>query len=122
MSNRYQAPAEVRQIEKMFNEFTYLNGYESSRVFDDWLEYIICAWSFDGKPIEGWKYKEEGNKFFYDLLCEWVRVLDKQMQLHKWYDAFGDLYMACVASKSRKQINGQFFTPPAICDLMASIS
>lgn len=120
MSNGYDAPREVRELEKMLTEFTYHNGLDISQVFDHWLEYIIWGFSLDGKPIENWKYKGDENKFFYDLMCEWIKVMDKEVcDDTDWYDAFGDLYMACIASKSRAQVKGQFFTPTDLCDMIA---
>jgi len=122
MSKHYEAPVELRQLEKMLTDFTYHNGYEISNVFDNWLEFIIWSWSLDGKPIEGWRYKKEENKFFYDLLCEWIKVMEKQLVIKEWYDLFGTLYESIVASKSRRDSKGQFFTPPSLCDLMVQLN
>ncbi|MCB6585463.1 N-6 DNA methylase, partial [Streptococcus gordonii] len=43
--------------------------------------------------------------------------MQRELQSGGWFDAFGDLFMA-ISSKSGRQVNGQFFTPPDICDLM----
>lgn len=47
--------------------------------------------------------------------------MKRQVCLSGWYDAFGELYMSCIAGNARKQSNGQFFTPAHICDLMAEL-
>lgn len=118
MANGYEAPEELRIIEKMLTDFVYHNGFEMSQVFDNWLEYIIGFFSIEGKPIENWRYKPEHNKFFYELMAEWIKVMEKQTACNGWYDAFGTLYESLIASKSRRDGRGQFFTPPAVCDLM----
>ena len=122
MASSYEAPAEVRELEKRLNDFSYRKGYNIDQVFDDFLRYIIWAFSLDGKPIDNWKYKKEESLFFFDLLQEWIMVMDKQIALHEWYDAFGDLYMSCIASSGRQSGRAQFFTPSGICDLMVAIS
>lgn len=122
MASSYEAPAEVRELEKRLNDFSYRKGYNIDQVFDDFLRYIIWAFSLDGKPIDNWKYKKEEQLFFLELLQEWISVMDKQIALHEWYDAFGDLYMSCIASSGRQSGRAQFFTPPGICDLMVAIS
>lgn len=122
MASSYEAPAEVRELEKRLNDFSYRKGYNIDQVFDDFLRYIIWAFSLDGKPIDNWKYKKEDSLFFFELLQEWIKVMDKQISLHEWYDAFGDLYISCVASSGRQSGRGQFFTPPGICDLMVEIN
>lgn len=122
MSSNYEVPVEVRELEKKLNDFSYHKGYDISQVFDDFLRYIIWAFSLDGKPIENWKYPKEQNLFFYELLQEWVMIMQKQIKYNEWYDAFGELYMACIASPSRAKGTGQFFTPPEVCDLMTMIN
>ena len=42
-------------------------------------------------------------------------------QTARWYDAFGDLFMA-LTSQSGQQQKGQFFTPAHITDLMSKIT
>ena len=122
MSTNFEAPVEVRGIEKKIISFSYHNGYEVGQVFDDFLRYIIWAFSLDGKPIDNWRYKKEQGLQFYELLQEWIKVMNEQLGSKEWYDAFGDLYISCVASSGRKNSKGQFFTPPHICDLMQLIN
>lgn len=121
MSTNYEAPIEVRGLEKMLCDFSYRNGYETSKVFDDTLRYIMWGFSLDGKSIEDWQYKKEENHFFWEYLQEWARAMEKQLKLKEWYDPFGDLYMTCIAAKSHQSHSGQFFTPAPICDLMSML-
>lgn len=122
MSSNYDAPIEVRELEKMINNFTYNNGYDISQVFNDFLTYIIHYFTPNAKPLDSWKYNKEQTAVFWDMFCEWIKVMEKQLIHNEWYDAFGDLYMSCVANKMKQQGTGQFFTPAEICDLMAEIT
>lgn len=122
MSSNYEAPTEVRELEKMINDFTYWNGFDVNQVFNDFLTYIIHYFTPNAKPLESWKYKPEHTAVFWKMFQEWIRIMDKQIALHEWYDAFGDLYMSCVASKMKQQGTGQFFTPAGLCDVMADIT
>lgn len=121
MKNGYEAPEEIGTIEKMLSDFVYHNGYEMSQVFNNWLEYIIGFFSIEGKPIESWRYNQEQNKFFYELMAEWIQIMYKQIVCRGWYDAFVTLYEYLIASKSRRDVRGQFFTPSISCDFMDKI-
>lgn len=118
----YEAPIEVRELEKLINGLAYKCGSDSSQIFDDFLTYIIHGYSPLDGPLQSWKYKKEETAIFYDMYVEWVRIMDRESNIHGWYDAFGDLYMSCVAGKSRQRGTGQFFTPSHICDLMSALN
>lgn len=118
----YDAPVELRTLEKMLNNFTYNNGFDISRVFDDWLRFIVNNFNTNPKPDPSWTYTKEQNLVFHNMMCEWIQVMDKQTQNKEWYDAFGELYEACVAGKGRRSNSGQFFTPAHLCDLMTKVN
>lgn len=122
MPKNYEAPTEVRELEKLINSFTYQYGLDVSQVFNDFLTYIIHYFTPNAKPLESWKYKTEQTAVFWDMFREWIKVINKQISCNEWYDAFGDLYMTCVASKMKQQGTGQFFTPEGLCDMMAEIN
>lgn len=119
MAKNYECSVELRELEKLINNFTYRNGFEIRRVFDDFLTFIIHGCSPGAPPLETWKYKKEHNEVFYEMYCQWVHIMNEQLKKHEWYDAFGDLYMALVVSKSNNL--KQIFTPPHLCDLMARV-
>ncbi|MCP3929327.1 MAG: N-6 DNA methylase [Bacteroidetes bacterium] len=116
----YDVPKEIQDLAKTMNNFSYSNGLDISQVFDDFLVYIISFFTPVVKPIVEWKYSPEQNAVFHTMLIEWVKIMEKQIYLKQWYDAFGDLYMGLIAGSSRTSGRGQFFTPPEICDLMTS--
>lgn len=118
---KYEAPKEVRNLEKMIIDFSYQNGYDMIDVFNDLLRYIIHGFSPGAPPLHNWKYKRNQNVAFYQMLVEWIQIMNRQNQEDTdWYDPFGDLFMALSSNKSQ-QAQGQFFTPVHICDLMVQI-
>ncbi|UTB32740.1 MAG: SAM-dependent methyltransferase [Methanobacterium sp. ERen5] len=49
--------------------------------------------------------------------------MDKQLVNDTdWYDMFGIYYEAVIVSKMSRQSQGQFFTPPDVCNLMAEMT
>ena len=115
-------PTELKDFHRTFEKLSYM--YDKMDVFDTFLEWIM--WGFCADNSMNWdsgkKYKPEQQAMFLDLFKEWVKVIDKQVNADgKWYDLFGTYYEAYVASKSRRDCKGQFFTPPHVCDLMAQI-
>lgn len=121
MNKNYNAPLEVRPLEKLIRDFAYHNGYELHRVFNDFLSYIIHGYSPGAPPIENWNYKKEDNAVFFKMMQEWILIMQKQIARRGWYDAFGELYISLIVSKKRQQYSGQFFTPSWICELMREI-
>ena len=113
----YNTPQTIRPLEKMVCDFAYSNGYDPISVFNDFLRYVIHGFSPGAPPLMDWKYKRQQNRHFMEMLTRWIRLMQRELQSGGWFDAFGDLFMA-ISSKSGRQVNGQFFTPPDICDLM----
>lgn len=121
MSKGYEAPVEVRELEKLINDFTYRNGLDVRDVFRDLLRYIIHGFSLpDTPPLSDWRYSKEQCKAFYQMYVAWIQAMDKQIKIHGWYDAFGDLFMALISQHGQQQ-KGQFFTPAHITKLMSEI-
>lgn len=122
MAKRYEAPYEVRELEKLINNFTYTNGLEVTRVFQDFLRYIIHGFSLPGTPpLEDWRYTKEQNKAFVEMLSAWIGIMNTQIKRHGWYDSFGDLFMALTSQRGQQQ-KGQFFTPKDVCQLASEIT
>lgn len=109
---------------KQMSDFTYRNGFEISNVFNDFLSYIIWIHTLPeyGKKIEGWSYTPEQSKEFFTMYQTLILTLQEELKHKEWFDIFGTIYEDLIASKSRRSNNGQFFTPPSLCDLMVDIS
>lgn len=122
MSKGYNAPAEVLELEKLINDFSYHNGMDAKTVFQDMLRYIIHGFSLpDTPPLSDWKYTKEQTKSFHEMFSTWVQIMAQQIERHGWYDAFGDLFMALTSQRGQQQ-KGQFFTPAHVTELMAKIA
>lgn len=122
MAKGYEAPHEVRELEKLINNFTYTNGLEVTTVFRDFLRYIIHGFSVPGTPpLTDWRYTNEQNKVFAEMFSAWISIMDAQIKINGWYDAFGDLFMALTSQRGQQQ-KGQFFTPAHVCDLCQSLA
>ena len=122
MAKGYEAPVEVRELEKLINDFTYYYGLDVRDVFRDLLRYIIHGFSLpDTPPLTEWRYSKEQNKIFYEMYATWIRIMEEQINIDGWYDAFGDLFMALTSQRGQQQ-KGQFFTPEHIIKLMSKIT
>ena len=89
MAKGYNAPAEVRELEKQINDFTYRNGLDVKTVFQDLLRYIVHGFSLpDTPPLSDWRYNKEQTKVFYDMFATWIQIMSQQIKRHGWYDAF----------------------------------
>lgn len=115
-------PAEFKDFNAKFKALAY--GQDDSRVFDDMLAYIIDLFSFDNPWEPHGQYKDpEIRKRFFELFQEIVLLMNKKIRDDgDWYDPFGNLYEAQIASHARRANAGQFFTPEPIVDLMVSIN
>ena len=114
-------PTEIRSLERSIASLAYKCKAEVSTIFDDFLTYVIYGFSPGEKSLENWKYGKEETVMFYQMYAEWVQIMNVQVDALGWYDVLGELYMSCVAGNTRKRSNGQFFTPPHICDLMVEL-
>lgn len=114
----------MKEFLKQFSSFVSKYGLEVSKVFDDFLQYIIWAHTLPeyGKKIEGWGYTPSQSKEMYDMYCTLILAVKPEIDRHGWFDAFGFVYEDMIAGKFRRSNSGQFFTPPSICDLMTDIS
>ena len=114
----------MKEFLKQFTSFVSKYGLEVSKVFDDFLQYIIWTHTLPeyGKKIEGWSYTPSQSKEMYDMYCTLILNVKPEIDRHGWFDAFGFIYEDMIAGKFRRSNSGQFFTPPDICDLMTDIN
>ncbi len=109
---------------KELSKFASDRGLDISQVFDNFMKWILWAHTLPeyGKPLKDWPYPPEDGKVMYDIYRVLVLELQEHLKHVEWYDIFGYIYEECIASKNRRQNQGQFFTPASLCDLMAQIS
>ena len=112
----------MKNLVKLMTDFTYHNGLEVSRVFDDLLRYIIQGYTLPGHSgLKDWHYTKEQNAVFHEMYAQIVLIMQQEIKHKLWFDVFGNIYEELIASKSRRSNSGQFFTPESLCDLMADI-
>jgi len=96
-----------------------------SRIFDDFLQMSVCAFSHGRMEQEYMeivkRYKKEELNLFAQALGELLLdAEDVSCEAGTWGDVLGDYYMDNV-SRSQASNLGQFFTPTHICSLMARL-
>lgn len=112
----------MKNLVKLMTDFTYQNGLEVSRVFDDLLRYIIQGYTLTGHPgLRDWHYTKEQNAVFHEMYSQIVLIMQREIKHKLWFDVFGNIYEELIASKSRRSNSGQFFTPESLCDFMTEI-
>lgn len=113
----------IAPFQKALIDFCRKRGFEPSRVFDDFLRYVIHGYTRPSNVgLSGWKYAKEDNEEFFNLHNVFITNLRDKLKTNDWYDILGETYEDVIAGKGRKSNNGQFFTPPTICDLMTEIN
>lgn len=113
-------PHELRPLNKLFSEKDYKWDYADS--FRDWVDFLVESFM----PVrqgayEALKKKHGDLDWFVRMTHELIRLQQQQLQKEvDWYDALGALYEV-LASQGKRQILGQFFTPPEVCDMMTRL-
>ena len=112
---------DIKDIAKIFETLVY-RGYDSKRLFNDWLDLIIFAFQRDDEH-----YLEIVNRYNnthklgnrdIDLFVDMFTLLVIKMEEKQYYDFLGEMYESCVSFGE----HGQFFTPMCICEMMAQIT
>lgn len=87
--------------------------------FNGLLDYIIGYFDPTGAPVEGWPFRQEQNRQLHAMMFAYIQIMDEQLAGKRWFDAWGDLFMALYANGADKN---QFFTPPALVDMMTEMT
>lgn len=89
--------------------------------FSSLMDYSIGFFSVgEQRKAKGWKFSKEQNTVFYETFQALIMEYKEGIEKHEWCDPLGNLFMEF--SKGFASLKGQFFTPPAMCDMMASIT
>ncbi|MFL9844743.1 N-6 DNA methylase [Flavobacterium rhizosphaerae] len=123
MIKTQEAPKGLREFNKIFNSLTY--RHEVVTVFDDLLTIIICCLGrgtneplyFD--TIK--RYNPDELQQFAQLFAELCIYYEKEINASGWADPLGTYY-ELLAGKYKKSRLGQYFTPAAVCTLMAELT
>jgi type I restriction enzyme M protein len=121
MPNTTDVPHELRPLNTIFSENDYRWDFADS--FRDWVDFLTESFMPQREGVyERLKEKHKGLDWFVRMTQEWVMLQHRQVNGPvDWYDALGTYYEV-LSSGSKKQILGQFFTPPDICTLMTQLN
>lgn len=100
----------------------YLEGisriHGRAKVFDDFLQIIVCCLSMGRKEDLYFKTIKGYSKEELILFSEAFASLIVQMDNEPFTDPFGDYFEEFLSNSQ----NGQFFTPMGVCDLMTQLT
>ena len=113
--------AAIMPLHKILMKMCGQTGYTPDAVFEGLLDYIIGYLnpSLTPEPIDGWKFKPQDTETFHEMMQTVFRIYSEEIPRRRWYDPFGDLYMAIHAGGGGK---GQFFTPPSVAQCVADVN
>lgn len=117
--SKIHIPNKLREFHKVFDQFGSYK-HDVADLFDKFLEWMMWGFCADGsltwEPIG---YDDEERKLVFELFKAYVQTMDREVSDDSWFDLFGTYYEVYIASKSRRDSKGQFFTPPYLCDMMS---
>lgn len=109
----------VNMFSKEFEKLA--TTHDVSIVFNDFLDYSIDQFLINPnvKYFNHSRYSKEEYEIFYNLISIWITRTEKELETHKWFDYLGLIYEEIIQSKYKAGARGQFFTPSAVCDMLA---
>ena len=110
----------VKLIEKVVSE-KRIDRHQGLNAVLDFLIDIFDV-SHYLKP-DGWigavKRAEKEQPHLYKIMLIWMDKVATAMEGGSWLDFFGGIYEEMYQSKGKASTLGQFYTPPALCDILA---
>lgn len=115
----------MKIVSKILSDCARENGRDQAQVFTDFLDYLIGTFSVENivshkadifSVLE--EKRKEGSPFF-PAMGEWIVKTDERIKIEGCFDFFGSLYEEMFLVKSKASNMGQFFTPMALCRVMA---
>lgn len=91
--------------------------HDRSSVFNDYLTITVCCLSMKQKEDTYLSIIKNYTKEEVMAFAEAFATMIMWMEIHPLEDPLGDYFQANISQGH----NGQFFTPPSICDMMAKI-
>lgn len=105
-------------FEKIFDGLT--KQYDPNRIFDEFLDYCIDINLFT--TINQNLNFEGREKYYFEMFKEWINITNENLTGNGWYDYLGKFYENIVQTKYKAGVNGQFFTPADVCQLMVDVT
>lgn len=103
------------------------DGRPYEMALNDFCDYLLDLFSVeafknDFKGVLKWQQERfQAKPHFCFLALAWMDDVTKAMEQGKWLDVFGMLYEKMYLTAGKAARTGQFFTPPAVSDLMSEL-
>lgn len=103
------------------------DGRPYEMALNDFCDYLLDLFSVeafknDFKGVLKWQHERlQAKPHFGFLALAWMDDVTKAMERGKWLDVFGMLYEEMYLTAGKAARTGQFFTPPAVSDLMSEL-
>lgn len=115
----------MKQVVKLIEEHCRKHNVDAIRGLDVTTDYLIDC--FDIRHYYkrgGWEehilQKKKESEELFQVLQIWLMKVTEAIEKGGWLDFFGSVYEEMYQSKSKASAMGQFFTPPAVSDLLTS--
>jgi len=117
-------PANLREFIKVFNRVANYR-WDSYTVFSDFVQYCIECFNLNkDRPWLDKLQETYGSEYevFPLMFREMALTMEREITDDtSWFDVLGTIYEV-VSSSSKKSSFGQFFTPAAVCDMIATMN
>ena len=123
MIKTQDVPTALREFNAVFNSLIY--RHEVSRIFSDFLSIVVATMAHGTQEKQYFevinRYNKEELENFSRLFGELLVFYNKNIDDKNWCDPLGTYYEILAGNYKRAAL-GQFFTPKALCDLMAQLT
>lgn len=116
-----------KSIDKL-GAYAYKIGKDFSIVFEEMLDFFIETFDIDRVMRHKCNFpvllaeRKQDNPDMFELLVRWLELATQGINKNGAYDFFGTMYEEVVKGKFKSSAMGQFFTPLALCGLMAEVT
>lgn len=117
----------MKRYANMLLEAARRKGSDANRALDDFLDYLLSVFdivnlqrhdmNLEAVMVEA-KARDED---MFLLMAFWLMEVTKSMDEGKPLDFFGSMYEELFQGRGKASALGQFYTPEALCTLMARI-
>lgn len=108
----------VRLIEKAVAE-KKIDPFQGLNVLLDFLVDLFDVGHYKGNWMEYVARRKNEEPTLFKICLIWMERVSDALDKGTWLDFFGGIYEELFQSKYKASKTGQFFTPPAVCDLLA---
>lgn len=116
--------ASGEEIVKKLTSTAFAKGRDLSTCFSDMLDKFIDFLSYERLQENGCDevriMESIKDDPWFDIFMMWLEWVEEQQRMGRIIDAF-DFYEGAVKSKGKADMLGQFYTPMALCNLMADV-